>query len=168
MLTRRFSTALRASVPIRPATALPSSILSSFTPLSSRPSSLPRRVFSPSPSLFHRAHSPLSPQPTPTTSPSTAPPLTSLGRQGNEYLLSPAQIAEFHRNGYLALPGVLSDAELRELEQVYMRFMRREIPVPGKDLCDVGTTLHTTQRRLPSSPLLTSPPLAFCPPPLCL
>jgi hypothetical protein len=56
---------------------------------------------------------------------------------GDRYVLTAAEIAAFHRDGWVTLPGLLSDAELRPLEEIYMRFLRREIAVPGRDYCDM-------------------------------
>ena len=36
------------------------------------------------------------------------------------------------------LSGVLTEAEVADLEVVYDRFLRREIEVPGKDYCDMA------------------------------
>jgi phytanoyl-CoA hydroxylase len=52
-------------------------------------------------------------------------------------LLTEAEIAAFHRDGWITLPGFLSDDELRPLEELYMRLLRREIPVRGRDYCDM-------------------------------
>ncbi|MBI4884268.1 MAG: phytanoyl-CoA dioxygenase family protein [Actinobacteria bacterium] len=50
---------------------------------------------------------------------------------------------EFFRvNGYVHLRGVLATGEVDEVSQVYDRFMRREIEVPGKDLNDMTTGEH--------------------------
>jgi len=44
----------------------------------------------------------------------------------------------FAEDGFVHLPGVLSEAEVAELEVVYDQFLRREIEVPGKDYCDMA------------------------------
>ncbi len=56
---------------------------------------------------------------------------------GDHYALTPAEIAAFHRDGWITLPGLLSEGELRPLEELYMRFLRREIAVPRRDYCDM-------------------------------
>lgn len=56
---------------------------------------------------------------------------------GDRYPLTPAEIEAFHRDGWVTLPGLLDDAELRPLEDVYMRLLRRELPVEGRDYCDM-------------------------------
>lgn len=55
----------------------------------------------------------------------------------DHYPLTPAEIEAFHRDGWVTLPGFLAEAELRPLEALYMRFLRREIPVRGRDYCDM-------------------------------
>src|SRR6478736_3122625 len=54
------------------------------------------------------------------------------------YTVTPDEIAAFHRDGFVHLRGLLSDAEVAELEVVYDRFLRREIEVAGKDYCDMA------------------------------
>jgi phytanoyl-CoA hydroxylase len=54
------------------------------------------------------------------------------------YTVTPEEIEAFHREGFVHLPGLLSEAEVAELEVVYDRFLRREIEVPGKDYCDMA------------------------------
>ena len=44
----------------------------------------------------------------------------------------------FRANGYVHLKGLLTQAEVDELEVTYDRFLRREIDVPGKDYCDMA------------------------------
>ncbi len=56
---------------------------------------------------------------------------------GDQFPLTPDEVAAFHRDGWITLPGFLSDAELRPLEELYMRLLRREIPVQGRDYCDM-------------------------------
>lgn len=55
----------------------------------------------------------------------------------DQFPLTPAEIEAFHRDGWVTLPGFLGEAELRPLEDLYMRFLRREIPVRGRDYCDM-------------------------------
>lgn len=38
----------------------------------------------------------------------------------------------------MRLPGVLTEAELEPLREVFERFKRGEIPVPGRDFCDMA------------------------------
>ena len=59
-------------------------------------------------------------------------------RQGTRYLVSDEEKERFERDGYVHLRGVLSDEELAPIAAVYERFLRREIHVPGKDLCDMS------------------------------
>jgi len=59
-------------------------------------------------------------------------------RIGPRYAVSDEERARFRRDGYVHLSGVLSDEELAGIEAVYARFLRREIAVPGKDLCDMS------------------------------
>ena len=54
-----------------------------------------------------------------------------LGRQGSEYILSQRDIDSYHSKGYIALPAVLSEDELRDIEHAYMKFMNRQIRQPS-------------------------------------
>jgi phytanoyl-CoA hydroxylase len=58
--------------------------------------------------------------------------------RGDRYVVTGEERESFHANGFVHLAGVLSDAEIAELEVVYDRFLRREIEVPGKDYCDMA------------------------------
>ena len=57
---------------------------------------------------------------------------------GDFYRVTPAQVEHFRRAGYVHLPALLNEPELLELEAVYARFLAREIPVEGKDFCDMA------------------------------
>lgn len=41
-------------------------------------------------------------------------------------------------NGYIRLPGVLTEEECAKLEQVFDAFMEGKVQVPGKDFCDMS------------------------------
>ncbi len=60
------------------------------------------------------------------------------GRMGDEYLLTPEQIARFHRDGYVTLPGVMAEAELLAIEPDFERFIRGEVPDMARDFCDMS------------------------------
>ena len=60
-----------------------------------------------------------------------------------EYILSPEQIESFYRDGCVTLPDVLTQEEVDELEVVFDKFLSREIPVPGKDFCDMSKPFNT-------------------------
>lgn len=56
-----------------------------------------------------------------------------------EYRLTPEQIEAFHRDGCVTLPNVLDPTtEVDPLVEVFDRFTSGEIPVPGKDFCDMS------------------------------
>lgn len=59
-------------------------------------------------------------------------------RNGPNYRVTEEERARFRRDGYVHLAGVLSEAELAAIAATYDRFLRREIEVPGKDLCDMS------------------------------
>ena len=65
-------------------------------------------------------------------------------RRGNRYELLPDDIETFHRDGYVHLRGVMSEEEMADIEAVYMRFLRGEIAVEGKDFNDMTTGEHGT------------------------
>lgn len=54
------------------------------------------------------------------------------------YKVSDAERANFLEHGYVHLRGVLTADEVAGLSNVYDRFLRREIEVPGKDLNDMA------------------------------
>lgn len=58
--------------------------------------------------------------------------------QGDHYRVLPQEVEAFRRDGYVHLRGVLRERELAELEETVERFLRREIPVPGRDFCDMS------------------------------
>lgn len=54
------------------------------------------------------------------------------------YSLTDAELAAFERDGWLHLPGFLSEAELAELEPACAALIQGEIPVEGRDYCDMA------------------------------
>ena len=54
------------------------------------------------------------------------------------YAVTAEEVESFHREGFVHLPGLLSEAEVAGIEVDYDRFLRREIAVPGKDYCDMA------------------------------
>ena len=60
-------------------------------------------------------------------------------REGDRYIVTDAERAAFERDGYVHLPGVLTDDELAEIDDGYDAFMRGEIDVTGRDLYDMVT-----------------------------
>jgi phytanoyl-CoA hydroxylase len=58
-------------------------------------------------------------------------------RNNHDYAISAAQLAAFDRDGWVHLPGFLSRAETRQIERDCMRLIRREVPVEGRDFCDM-------------------------------
>jgi hypothetical protein len=56
----------------------------------------------------------------------------------DRFILTPEQIECFHRNGCVTIPDVLREDEVDQLSDVFERFVSREIPVPGKDFCDMS------------------------------
>lgn len=63
---------------------------------------------------------------------------TILGRDGDDYWLSPEQKEQFHRDGYVTLRAVLTEDEIREIEPVFEQFIRGEVPGMGRDFCDMS------------------------------
>jgi len=58
-------------------------------------------------------------------------------RSADAYRISAGEKERFERDGYVHLRGVLSESELVEIQEVYRRFLAREIEVPGRDFCDM-------------------------------
>lgn len=65
-------------------------------------------------------------------------------RSGTTYIVTAEEKQAFHHQGYVHLPGVLSEEELVEVDSVYDAFMRGEIAVQGKDLSDMGSRQYGT------------------------
>ncbi|GLJ31976.1 hypothetical protein SUGI_0643660 [Cryptomeria japonica] len=59
-------------------------------------------------------------------------------RKGEEYIITPEEKELYNQNGYVHLKGVLSEEELSDLEKEFMAFITREVPVEGKDFCDMS------------------------------
>ena len=57
---------------------------------------------------------------------------------GDRYPLTEAERAAFARDGWVRLPGFLAEEEVAALEGTYMALLRREIPVAGRDYCDMA------------------------------
>ncbi len=58
--------------------------------------------------------------------------------EGDVYRVAPEEKEHFSTHGFVHLKGLLTEAEVAEIEVVYDRFLRREIEVPGKDYCDMA------------------------------
>jgi len=54
------------------------------------------------------------------------------------YPLSATEIENYQHDGYLTLPGVVSEPELRALEQTFQRFIEGRVPGMGRDFCDMS------------------------------
>ena len=77
------------------------------------------------------------------TSPN-APASLKGGIDGDEYTVTPEMIAAFERDGYVHIPGVLTEAEMAEVEKPMMRFIKGEVLPEGKDLCDMSGAVDRT------------------------
>ena len=60
-------------------------------------------------------------------------------RSGDRYIVAEDERRRFAEDGYVHLPGVLTDEEVAALDPVYDAFMRGEIDVVGRDLYDMVT-----------------------------
>ncbi len=66
------------------------------------------------------------------------PSSTSDRIDGDRYAVSDDERDHFRQLGYVHLRGLLTGAEVAQLEEVYDRFLSREIDVAGKDFCDMA------------------------------
>ena len=64
--------------------------------------------------------------------------INQYGRRGSGYILTPEEIAKFHRDGYITLREVMTEDELAPLEAEFGRFIRGEVSGMGKDFCDMS------------------------------
>ncbi len=53
-------------------------------------------------------------------------------------LIDDSRRSAFERDGFVSLPRFLSEEDLDALTATYMRFVQREIHVPGRDYCDMA------------------------------
>jgi phytanoyl-CoA hydroxylase len=60
------------------------------------------------------------------------------GRSGDEYRLTPEQVASYAHTGYLTLDDVITEAELASIEPTFQRFIRGEVTGMGRDFCDMS------------------------------
>uniref|UniRef100_A0A383V930 Fe2OG dioxygenase domain-containing protein n=1 Tax=Tetradesmus obliquus TaxID=3088 RepID=A0A383V930_TETOB len=61
------------------------------------------------------------------------------GITGDSYTVSNADKKCFEDNGFVLLKQVVTEQEMKDvIEPVYMKFINREVEVPGKDLCDMS------------------------------
>lgn len=60
------------------------------------------------------------------------------GRNGDEYVLTAEQIAQFRRDGYVTLSAVLTEEEIATIEPLFESFIRGEVPDMGRDFCDMS------------------------------
>jgi hypothetical protein len=60
------------------------------------------------------------------------------GINGEEYILTPAEIKHFHRHGYVKLSAVLTDIELQTIDPIFEEFIQGKVPNMGKDFCDMS------------------------------
>lgn len=60
------------------------------------------------------------------------------GVRGDDYILTPDEIEQFHREGYVTLRNVMSEDDLASIEEKFDAFIRGEIPGMGRDFCDMS------------------------------
>jgi len=56
----------------------------------------------------------------------------------DDYLLSALQIESYREQGYLTLPALLSEQELRVIERTFQRFIEGRVSGMGRDFCDMS------------------------------
>ena len=66
-----------------------------------------------------------------------------VGTDKNAFRLPQQAIDEFHEKGYIVLRGFLTEEELKPIEAIYDKVMKREIAIPGKDFCDMSKSFDT-------------------------
>ena len=66
-----------------------------------------------------------------------------------QYLVPDSAKLSFREKGYAVLPNFLSEAELAPIDTIYQKFMRGEVPIPGKDFCDMSQTFDAIKGKHP-------------------
>ena len=69
-------------------------------------------------------------------------PHTHRSTQGGTYTLSSKDKEAYLDEGYIRLPGVLTEDEVLELERVFDAFVEGKMDVPGKDFCDMSQAVR--------------------------
>jgi hypothetical protein len=64
--------------------------------------------------------------------------MSSVRAVGDRYPLTESERGAFEKAGWVRLPNFLDESELAVLEREYMALLRREIPVTGRDYCDMA------------------------------
>jgi len=60
-------------------------------------------------------------------------------RRGDEYVVTPEELERFRRDGYVHLRGVMSESEMKVIDDAYEAFLQRQIHVEGRDFNDMTT-----------------------------
>ncbi|MGA1419683.1 MAG: phytanoyl-CoA dioxygenase family protein, partial [Ilumatobacteraceae bacterium] len=63
----------------------------------------------------------------------------STRRMGDDYIVSAEELARFKRDGYVHLQGVMSETEMKVIDDAYQAFLERRIEVAGRDFNDMTT-----------------------------
>jgi len=89
-----------------------------------------------------------------------------MGKASEEdYFLTEAEVSQFHTDGYITLPDVLSEEELVPLEEIYMKLIRNETGVDFKEdygdhSSPAGTPQHQWKMINVTLPSVHFPPFA--------
>jgi phytanoyl-CoA hydroxylase len=67
------------------------------------------------------------------------------------YIVPDSAKLSFREKGYAVLPNFLSEAELSPLDTIYEKFMQGEVPIPGKDFCDMSQTFEAIKGKHPNT-----------------
>lgn len=68
-------------------------------------------------------------------------------RRGNEYILCPEEKKAFHEKGLAVLSNLLSESELKAIEEIYDKYMREGSPEKqGRDFCDMSKPYDTPRQ----------------------
>ena len=60
------------------------------------------------------------------------------GIDGDHYWLTEKQVEDFHRDGYIVLDDVVTEAEMATFEPLYQEFIEGRVPDMGRDFCDMS------------------------------
>lgn len=66
------------------------------------------------------------------------------------YKVPDAAKLSFREKGYAVLPGFLSEQEIMPIESIYNKFMAGDVPIPGKDFCDMSQTFEAIKGKHPN------------------